>query len=458
MRSTPPGGAPLIPSLPASQGRRVLLLLTGLSLALSASPSFRVQVGSLLFQPVLIPAMLLFLMGASTSFARLPQFARSAMVAFVGVYLAAILVGGFDVGDVFKILMFVLVIVAVGGSIEDGDDARAAALGFVISMGLVGVFALAGGDTGERNFNPLGGVSNANGFSVYALPAVLLAGYFVLESATPFRSRVVFAASGGIAAVTVLTTPNRSGFLGLAIIVVLLLARGRRTREIVGLVVLVSSLYIGFLAFGDTTAIDAEFGRDGGVSDAGVRQSLVEESFSVGLRNPVLGVGVQNVPAAIGQGLYDRGEIRYPYIDAHNVVGDVVAGGGLTLLVSFVVLGWSLWSRPKEWAALGPPDAMERSARGLLRIVLVLFLVRGMFSGDVLTTPGFPFAIAVALGWMVANRPRREESGDESESLEQPRARAHAMMSGAPARDAVSPTSRYSHSRRLVSFDPWSPG
>jgi hypothetical protein len=450
----------LIPSLPVSLARRRLLFASGLALALSASAAARFEIAGLSFQPVLIPVAALAATVGGRAFGRIPRSIRFTLLAFVGLYCLSSLVGGPSVVPLFKILALPFVVIVVGGSIEDDDDGRAAALGFSLAMGLVSLWALAFGESTVRGVNPFSGTTNDNGFSVYALPALLVAGYYVLERTTPFRSRMMFAACSAVIVIAIFTTPNRSGYLGVVVVVVLLLARGRRMRDVIILVALGSMLYVGFNTFGDTTALDYEFSeRKDRQSDMDRRRELFDTAVDVGLANPALGVGIQNVPTEIGTRLYAIGRTDYPLIDAHNVLGDVVAGGGLLLSLSFVGLGWCLWVRPSEWRAIGPPSPGEKDTRGLLRIMVVLFLVRGLFTGAVLTTPGFMLGIGIALGLMVANRPRAEVP--EASPLAGTETRRRAGRHGAvpPPRPrsvaASHAMSRFDHPRRLVAFDPW---
>jgi hypothetical protein len=448
----------IVPSLAPSLGRRRLLFLTGLTLALSASAAARFEVAGLSFQPVLVPVAILAAMGGGAAFARIPRTIRFTLLAFVGVYCLSSLIGGPSIVPLFKIAAFPFVVIIVGGSIEDDDDARAGALGFALAMGLVSLQALAFGETTVRGVNPFSGTTNDNGFSVYALPALLIAGYYVLERATPFRSRLVFAASSAAMVIAIFTTPNRSGYLGVVVVVVLLLARGRRARDVIILVLLGSILYMVFTTFGDTTALDYEFSdQKDSQSDMERRRELFDTAVDVGMTNPVFGVGIQNVPTEIGTRLYAVGRASYPLIDAHNVLGDVVAGGGLLLSLCFVSLGWALWVRPREWRALGPPTAAEKDGRGLLRIMLVLFIVRGLFTGAVLTTPGFMLGIAIALGLTIASRPRPQSAGEADQTVEpgsRRRVRAAARPPEAPRAPAHA-LSRFDHPRRLIAFDPW---
>jgi len=437
-----------IPELSKGRGRRRLLFLTGLSLALSASTLARVEVSGLLFQPVVVPAVLLLVATGGRCVSRIPRRINGTLIAFVLVFSAVTLVAGFSFGELAKIALFWLLIVGFAGNIDDAEDARAAALGFALSMGLVSLHALALGQSDEKGINPFAGVSNDNGFSVYALPALLLAGHYLLDKDTPQRQRIIFTACAGAILVATFSTPNRSGFVGVIAVVLLLVARGRSARDVVALTVLGMVMYWGFMTFGDTSALDFELhGDEKKQSDFDSRRELLQGAVEVGMEQPLAGVGPQNVPEALGSHFAGSDQVVKGRLEPHNVIGYVAAGGGFSLFLISVALALALWRRPAEWVALGPPAEDEKSARGLLRIVLLLFIIRGMFTHEVLTTPSFPIAIGIALGLNIACRPRPARTAEP-----------HALGAAEPERAPIrrSPAfGRLTHPRGLVAYDPW---
>lgn len=447
-----------VPALPDSLVRRRILFVAGLSIALSGIASARFEIAGLSFQPVLIPVAVLAALVGGSAYARIPRTIRFTLLLFVGIYCVSSILGGPSVVPLVKIAVLPFIVIVVGGSIESEDDGRAAALGFALAMGIVSAYAVAFGEVTVKGVNPFSGTTNDNGFSVYSLPALLVAGYYVLERATPFRSRILFAAASAAIVVATFTTPNRSGYLGVVVVVVLLLARGRRGRDVMILVALGSILYIGFTTFGDTTAIDYEFDNSNdNQSDFDRRRELFDTAVDVGLANPVLGVGIQRVPSEIGWRLYESGRAQSPFIDAHNVLGDMIAGGGILLSVCFASVVAALWMRPREWLAAGAALPDEKTTRGLLRIMVVLLLTRGLFTGAVLTTPGFAFGLALALGLMVAHRPRASLDPVEPQPTSTGRAAQYGPRSLSRPAKTPNHLSRFDHPRRLVSFDPWDP-
>jgi hypothetical protein len=346
--------------------------------------------------------------------------------------------------------LFWLLIVVFAGSIDDEDDARAAALGFAMSMAAVSLHALVLGRSGEHGINPFSGVSNENGFSVYAVPALLLAGHYLLDKETPQRARTIFLGSAGLILVATFSTPNRSGFVGVVAVVLLLVARGRSARDVVALTVLGMVMYWGFMTFGDTSALDSELnGDETKQSDFDNRREIAQGAIEVGMARPLTGVGPQNVPDELGRHFAGTTKVSAEgQLEPHNVIGYIVAGGAVPLFLVSVALALALWSRPSEWVALGPASDAEKAARGLLRIVLLLFIIRGTFTHEVLTTPSFPIAIGIALGLNIAARPRRAPSvdphplGETAPPVPTPLRRGPAFPRGA-------------HPRGLVAFDPW---
>jgi hypothetical protein len=442
-----------IPALPPSSTRRTLLFLSGLAIFLSANAALRIQIGGLLFQPVIVPVALLWLAGGGVILRRIPNLIRVSVVAFLVIYCVVEIVHGLNFPTALRMLVFGFIVLGVAGSISDDDDVRAASLGLVFALAALSLQSMIGQTAGVRGINPLEGVANRNAFSLYALPAVLLGGYHMLAVGTPSRTRILMGAGAAISTIAVLSTANRSGYLGLLVIIVLLGARGRRPLQVVALCVVSMGIYAGFTAWGDTSAMDLRLqDEDGEIRGLDKRRGMFDGAVNVGLNNPILGVGKQQAEIQVGQQIEDARDRT----EIHNVFGEIIAGGGVPLTLAFATMIVAFLRRPKEWAAMGRAGPAEKQARGLLRITLLLLLIRGMFTGAVLTTPGFMLALGIALGASIAHAPRPQPDPEQ----DQPAARTASSPGRTPAaRDSLAGprvSNRFAHPRTLVQFDPWS--
>jgi hypothetical protein len=123
------------------------------------------------------------------------------------------------------------------------------------------------------------------------------------------------------------------------------------------------------------------------------RNELLREALQIGLENPLLGVSPQQLPYDLARRLRVQGDA----IDPHNVVGLLVGGCGLVGTLALVVLGWSMWTR-RPARSSASMSAAGRGVHALLRMALLLWIVRGMFSREVLYSPSFAVAVGLAVG------------------------------------------------------------
>lgn len=432
-----------------NQGR--LLFVLGLSIALSAYSWARTEIAGMLFQPYLVPLGILFLTMSAARFRRVPRTTIAMLWLFCAVYCLVIIVNGGDMGEIVKTLALGATVSIVAAAGETEADVRAGAVGYAIAMGIVSVQAMIGDVSNHRGLNPFGDVANENAYSLYALPMLLLAGHFITEKATPHRTRIILAVASGATVIGIFSTSNRSGYIGVAAVGLLLVARGRRPRDVVALVIVGVGIYWAFTNYGDTSTFETERDRTEETDDRSGWDRRVEiwnATVAIGLNNPILGVGPQNVPEELGA----RFE-RANDLDAHNLVGTVWAGGGVPLMASFVGFLVAAWLRPKEWRAAGAPSQAEKRARGLVRLMLLLLLIRGIFTQDVINTPGFMVAIGLTLALERVCGPAllpSEAVDKDSVDQEVIRQRSRNLFAEARASYGPHPRTLVQHPRRMT--------
>jgi hypothetical protein len=116
----------------------------------------------------------------------------------------------------------------------------------------------------------------------------------------------------------------------------------------------------------------------------------------IGLEHPVLGVSPQVLPIRLAQRLYPdfaSGE----GIQTHNVFAHIIGGCGFIAMAVLLYAAWALFFwRPRYRG--GPESADFYDARSLLRMMLILWGVRGMFSQEILFNPGFCMGLGLAIG------------------------------------------------------------
>ncbi len=121
-----------------------------------------------------------------------------------------------------------------------------------------------------------------------------------------------------------------------------------------------------------------------------VRLSLIVSCLSIGSEHPILGISPQKLPRELGRRLSEP----LPLVDPHNVFGYIIAGSGFLTFSALMYLGWTLWRRPR-----GLPQAGRvNKAHSLLRMMVILWAVRGMFTREILYSPTFSVGIGLCIG------------------------------------------------------------
>jgi hypothetical protein len=134
------------------------------------------------------------------------------------------------------------------------------------------------------------------------------------------------------------------------------------------------------------------------VSDK-LRIALIKSAAQLAVTNPILGVSPQDVPHRLGD--LTQSEFGLQVIDSHNVFGHLGSGSGLLCLILFVATGILLctWNPYRQQLKYTPTGF--RDARALMQALMFLYLVRGMFTREILYNPGFAVGIGLVLGLMI---------------------------------------------------------
>jgi O-antigen ligase len=386
----------------------VALAMCALSLGASTFPMLRPRLGELLLHPVHLFVPIVFLATAPKRLRLMPVKVSLAILACVLMFCVAALTAKGGWGPSLKITASALTIFTAAIAIRTEADFRAAVVCVVLAAVASSMRAFGASRGISLGVNPMSGIANKNGFSLYVLPALLLAGYAALQPTAGVFRRLLLAACMVVHVFAIFMTANRSGWLGTLVIGALLALRSvRRISHLILLAAVVGLVTYLFANFGDRAMVEhkIEQTREGYSSDT-LRANLVRWSLDVALSNPVLGVSPQRLPREIAR----RSPIRGEVFETHNVFATIVGGGGLLLTSAFVALFIVLWQRPRGWASL-KTSASVRDAHYLLRCMLILWCVRGAFSAEILHNPSFCFGVGLCIGlgmirglWKVSDR------------------------------------------------------
>jgi hypothetical protein len=378
----------------------IVLMVICLSVAGSGFRSLRVEAGGLLVHPYLVIAGTLFPLVFLSRAAALPMRLVAAMGGFAAIYYLSTFAGGVSLGEGVKVCAAVATILTAAMLVRSWHDFFAGVLGLCLAMGFLGLHGL------EVDQNPGGAeaieVANRNAYSLFALPAILL-GVFVLLRAQceSLLVKALICISVTTSAVAIAVNLNRSGWLGLVLIASMMLRmRSWRAKFWLAAVTALATVAVAQLADFDLLEERVERTIDNTNHDD-FRVVLFLHAIDIGLENPLLGISPQMLQMELAR----RCGMEEGYLDAHNVFAHVVGGSGLICLALLISVGWLLWRRP---ILPGPPAALadQFTARGLLRMMLVLWCVRGMFTHEILYSPGFCFGLGMCLGLLSSVTPQ----------------------------------------------------
>lgn len=417
------------------------VFVTVVLIAASAWKDLRIQALGLFIHPYLVAVTILFALVGVARLRRFPAGVLTAIQIFVVCYSVATIPGGGALSEMLKVAAAVITMITLAVCLDDMRDFHAGALGLNLAVLVMSFKGIAGEHEHLVGYNPLDEMANKNAFSLYALPAVLIAGSVLLDRKASPRLRIVLALTLLPTVFTIVSSANRSGWLGLVVIGAMLLGGsglGRKLQATVFLATLGIVTYALITEYGAMDVVEHRIEQTvEGYSSDEARRDLLLTAFKVGFEHPLLGAS----PQGLARELATRLRSNMGEVDSHNIFGHLFGAGGALSLGSFLLLGYRLGRRPPE-VRRAPATSPGRVAHDLVRQVMVLFAVRGMFTREVLYSPGFAAAFGLAIGlallqgvWVRRVAPvRRAQTWTASAP--------GAVPAGAPVDDAASPKVR----------------
>ena len=348
----------------------------------------------------------MMLLGGLRKLVELDHRLQLALVAFLTLFTADCLQGGISLVEPAKMLITVATIWSFSVLLRDRFEVTLASLGAAMAMAVVSLPTILypRSDLTGYGGSLSGGFGNKNTFSLYALPMILLSVHFALDKRCNWKLRWAFGICAGLAGIGILSGGNRSGYLGLAVIIALVVLRRRKPREVAAVTIGAGLVFFLLSTFGSSKAFWFRLSdpATSHASDA-VRVDILGQAMSIGWHNPLIGVGPPNVSKAISTSVGYSVQVNLTGgLDAHNLYAYLFAGGGFPLIISMGILLVMLMTWPPLWRWTGPPSAAAKSAMALMQSMVILFAVRAWFSEDAWTTPGFPIAIGIVLAMITA--------------------------------------------------------
>jgi hypothetical protein len=390
-------------------------MLMGLTLLLTASAfkSLRISIGGLMLHLYILPLIPLFILYAIPRFELFPKKILYSMGAFVFLFFLSITVSEspdtrFALSEIFKVGSNVVTIFTCALMVRTKFDYRVAIVGFCITAAILSLQnVLAPGttfDSAEAVDAIQETIANKNAFSLYVLPPLLLGGFMVLDHTVPKILRVILFLCLFITTIAIFASGNRSGWIGVFFIGGVILARGRSVKSVLLICVLIAGTYYALTKYVGTETVERRIDQTSLDNESDeTRYELIPIAFQIALDNPIFGTSPQDLPYELGRRLPDEAVLvnETLLLDPHNVAAFILAGSGFPCFFALLFLGWALWQRPKQWNVLGQTsDAKDSHA--LLRTMVFLWLLRGMFTREILYNPAFNMGLGLCIGLCIS--------------------------------------------------------
>ncbi|MBI3837576.1 MAG: O-antigen ligase family protein [Planctomycetia bacterium] len=374
----------------------VVLFAMSFLVVASGFTSLRPDVMGLALHPYLIPVAVAFPLVLVTRVHEFPIRVMCALLVFTGMYCFSVFSGGsIAVGEIFKTASAVITIVTCALLVRRRGDFVAGALALSIAIALLAWHGLQ--DETKLGVEAMQG-ANKNSYSLFALPAILMAGYIALRLKTvPVVVKGILVASTLPTLLAIFMSGNRSGYLG-AVVVGLMLFKDRRGRGLILVAAITGAVAFLILQFGNTAVLDQRIKQtmEGNKSDEH-RRDILFACLDIGLENPLIGVSPQVLPFEIGR----RTSVKHSLglIEAHNIFAHVFAGSGVICFFALIAVGWAMWSwKPRGGGKVGGNEDPLRDALRMLRMMVILWVVRGMFTREILFNPSFNIGLGLSIG------------------------------------------------------------
>ncbi len=380
----------------------VLLFLIGFLVVGSGYSMLRPKFIGLSLHPYLLPVAVAFPLVLMSRMHMFPLRIGVSILVFVSTYCFSALNGGLNpLGEVFKVASAVISIIVCALLVRRRGDFVAGALGLAIAVAALGMRGL---QPAQMASGEIMDGANKNSYSIFALPAILLAGFIVLHFKTvPKIVKAALIVCILPALAVIFMGGNRSGYLGAVIVGAMLFwdQRGKGLLLVGGIVAVVA---VGIAEYGSTKILNERLKQtvEGNRSD-NIRRDIVIACAEIALENPIIGVGPQRLPLEIANRLPYA---TVGYVEAHNVFAHVMAGSGLICFGALLAAGWTLCTwRPRGGGTIGGKEDPLSQARKLMRMLIILWIARGLFTPEIIYNPAFDISIGLVIGYcMLADR------------------------------------------------------
>jgi hypothetical protein len=397
----------------------VVLFITCVLMFGSGFKALRPEIFGLLVHPFLIPLALAFPFIVVGSLKNFPTRALAALLLFFALYTLSntsnVRAG---LSEIIKISTALVAIICTALLIRSRGDFVAGVIGLGIASGAMGFYGMQGTLGSATGVEALD-VGNKNAFSLFVLPSILLCGYMIFDmpvDSKPLRValKTICVASIGSCTLAIFLSGNRSGYIGCVIIAAMLLKEKRLYGLLLVGMIAAAVVYI-MISLEMTSVFQDRWNKtfvEKNASDE-QRAEILLACFKIGLQYPITGVSTAKLPTEIGSYVGMKW-LALNLIESHNVFAHVWAGAGMICFASLCYVGWTFWYLPPPRNKADLALAAEfKQAQRLLKMMVLLWMIRGNFTSSILYNPGFSIGLGLAIGYcaLLAAKPKQGPQG-----------------------------------------------
>ncbi|REK10861.1 MAG: O-antigen ligase family protein [Planctomycetota bacterium] len=385
------------------------LFLIGVLVVGSGYRSMRPEIFGLALHPYLLAVGLAFPLVALTRLGEFPARILAAIVVFTLMYCFSLFNGGTPpVGEVIKIGAAVVTMITFALLMRTRGDFVAASLGLAIAVAILAYRGMQE-DTSTAGIEIMDG-ANKNTYSLYALPMLLLAGFITVRlTSVPWIIRGALVVCSIMAVAAIFMSANRSGYLGV-VIIGLMLFWDRRGKGLLLIGAVAGAVVLFMINYGNTAALNERMRQtvEGNSSDTN-RIKILKTCAEIALENPVIGVSPQELPREIGRNTQQASSHHMTLLDSHNVFAHIAAGSGLICFAAMLAVALTMYFPVlRDGSSYGGKDDPAREARRLMRMMVLLWAVRGLFTREVLYNPSCNIGLGLCIGYFIWAEKLRE--------------------------------------------------
>ncbi len=386
-----------------------MLFIIGVMQLGSAFKSARLEVGGMLVHPYLLLLVPVGLFYLSLRFSEVPRRLLGRAVLFMAAIAMMTIPGGWTISLAARVGAWLLTAAAAFALTRTRADYLAGVLGMAVGIGVMGGYGLSevakAGGTDAYGVNPMAEVGTKNNYSMYAAPAVFLAlGIFLLPWVGTWPK--VVAAASSVAMVTVVFgSANRSGWVTMLAIPLLLLAGRAKLRVLLAGGIIAAAVWSGVNQLHLKQVFTDRLAQtQAGYSSDDLRLSIYGNGLWIFLESPLVGA----LPWEVNFELAKRTAIPSPHLGTHSVVVLLLAGFGLVGTIPFLLLATEYFRAAGVDLRSGFKGLRQRPTSHLVAGLGIVWVIRGLFTDEVLWAPCFGIGFGLLLALATIERRRIE--------------------------------------------------